>query len=53
MLADHFDLRDTTGDPLYDPNRHTRAQTFTWNEDGTEFWHSGAGLHYERRGIKA
>lgn len=23
------------GDPLYDPNRHTRAQEFTWNTDGT------------------
>jgi len=23
------------GDPLYDPNRHTRAQVFTWNLDGT------------------
>jgi GH43 family beta-xylosidase len=23
------------GDPLYDPNRHTRAQHLTWNEDGT------------------
>ncbi|WP_214781240.1 MULTISPECIES: family 43 glycosylhydrolase [unclassified Exiguobacterium] len=22
------------GDPLYDPNRHTRAQVFTWNEEG-------------------
>ncbi|MCT4783818.1 MULTISPECIES: glycoside hydrolase family 43 protein [Exiguobacterium] len=22
------------GDPLYDPNRHTRAQTFMWNEKG-------------------
>lgn len=21
------------GDPLYDPNRHTRAQVFTWNSD--------------------
>jgi GH43 family beta-xylosidase len=23
------------GDPLNDPNRHTRIQTFGWNEDGT------------------
>lgn len=22
------------GDPLYDPNRHARAQVFTWNEEG-------------------
>ncbi|WYP26896.1 family 43 glycosylhydrolase [Alkalihalobacillus sp. FSL W8-0930] len=26
--------KEITGDPLYDPNRHTRAQTFSWNEDG-------------------
>jgi GH43 family beta-xylosidase len=23
------------GDPLHDPNRHTRLQPFTWNADGT------------------
>ncbi|SFS89406.1 glycoside hydrolase family 43 protein [Saccharopolyspora flava] len=23
------------GDPLFDPNRHTRAQPFTWKPDGT------------------
>jgi GH43 family beta-xylosidase len=27
--------RDIVGDPLDDPNRHTRAQPFTWNADGT------------------
>ncbi|OMF34709.1 alpha-N-arabinofuranosidase [Paenibacillus sp. FSL H8-0548] len=27
--------KDITGDPLYDPNRHTRAQVFGWNSDGT------------------
>jgi beta-galactosidase len=26
---------DITGDPLNDPNRHTRAQVITWNEDGS------------------
>jgi GH43 family beta-xylosidase len=26
--------KDIEGDPLYDPNRHARAQIFTWNEDG-------------------
>lgn len=25
---------EIVGDPLYDPNRHTRAQVFTWNEEG-------------------
>ncbi len=24
-----------SGDPLYDPNRHARVQTITWNSDGT------------------
>ncbi|RIX59444.1 alpha-N-arabinofuranosidase [Paenibacillus nanensis] len=27
--------KEIEGDPLYDPNRHTRAQVFGWNEDGT------------------
>lgn len=27
--------KEIAGDPLYDPNRHTRAQVFTWNKDGT------------------
>ncbi len=27
--------KDIEGNPLYDPNRHARAQSFTWNEDGT------------------
>ena len=27
--------KEITGDPLYDPNRHTRAQIFGWREDGT------------------
>ncbi|GAB1513574.1 family 43 glycosylhydrolase [Actinophytocola sp. KF-1] len=29
------DYRDITGDPLFDPNRHTRVQELYWNEDGT------------------
>lgn len=29
------DYRDIVGDPLDDPNRHTRIQPFTWNPDGT------------------
>ncbi|MNO25527.1 Extracellular exo-alpha-(1-_5)-L-arabinofuranosidase precursor [compost metagenome] len=27
--------KEIVGDPLYDPNRHTRAQVFGWKEDGT------------------
>ncbi|WP_228122585.1 family 43 glycosylhydrolase [Saccharothrix syringae] len=29
------DYRDITGDPLFDPNRHTRVQRLYWNDDGT------------------
>ncbi|SMC92868.1 family 43 glycosylhydrolase [Lentzea albidocapillata] len=29
------DYRDITGDPLFDPNRHTRVQKLHWNADGT------------------
>ena len=27
--------RDIVGNPLWDPNRHTRAKSINWNEDGT------------------
>ncbi|MCI3920108.1 glycoside hydrolase family 43 protein [Paenibacillus sp. TRM 82003] len=27
--------KEIQGNPLYDPNRHARAQVFGWNEDGT------------------
>ncbi|WP_419871546.1 family 43 glycosylhydrolase [Candidatus Pristimantibacillus sp. PTI5] len=27
--------KEIEGDPLYDPNRHTRAQVFGWHADGT------------------
>lgn len=27
--------KEIVGDPLYDPNRHARAQIFGWKEDGT------------------
>jgi GH43 family beta-xylosidase len=29
------DYRDISGDPLYDPNRHTRVQKLYWHSDGT------------------
>lgn len=29
------DYKEIIGDPLHDPNRHTRAQRLTWHEDGT------------------
>ncbi|MFA9560066.1 family 43 glycosylhydrolase [Evansella sp. AB-rgal1] len=35
MIYHARNYKDIDGDPLYDPNRHTRAQVITWNEDGT------------------
>jgi hypothetical protein len=29
------DYRDVVGDPLYDPNRHTRVQRLYWHPDGS------------------
>lgn len=29
------DYTEIKGDPLYDPNRHTKIQAFDWNSDGT------------------
>ncbi|GGN97014.1 hypothetical protein GCM10010112_88830 [Actinoplanes lobatus] len=29
------DYKQIVGDPLYDPNRHTRVQKLYWHEDGT------------------
>ena len=30
--------KEIVGDPLYDPNRHTRVQPFGWNSDGTPWF---------------
>jgi len=36
MLVYHArDYRDITGDPLFDPNRHTRVQPIAYRKDGT------------------
>ncbi len=35
MLYHARDYRDIVGDPLNDPNRHTRAQRIRWRVDGT------------------
>ncbi|GGB23964.1 glycosyl hydrolase [Sphingomonas metalli] len=36
MLVYHArDYRDIQGDPLFDPNRHTRVQPIRWRADGT------------------
>ncbi|WP_019909042.1 glycoside hydrolase family 43 protein [Paenibacillus sp. HW567] len=36
MIVYHArNYKEITGDPLYDPNRHTRVQAFGWKKDGT------------------
>jgi GH43 family beta-xylosidase len=36
MLVYHGrDYKEITGDPLFDPNRHTRVQPIAWRADGT------------------
>jgi len=35
MIYHARNYRNIIGDPLYDPNRHTRAQRVDWNADGT------------------
>jgi GH43 family beta-xylosidase len=35
MVYHARDYRDIVGDPLYDPNRHTRVQRLYWHPDGT------------------
>ena len=35
MIYHARDYEEITGEPLYDPNRHTRAKVITWNSDGT------------------
>ncbi|WP_088103525.1 glycoside hydrolase family 43 protein [Halalkalibacter urbisdiaboli] len=34
MIYHARNYKEIEGDPLYDPNRHTRAQVITWDEDG-------------------
>ncbi|MCR2808066.1 glycoside hydrolase family 43 protein [Paenibacillus soyae] len=34
MVYHARNYREIQGDPLYDPNRHTRAQAFDWDENG-------------------
>ncbi|MGV0168201.1 glycoside hydrolase family 43 protein [Furfurilactobacillus sp. WILCCON 0119] len=41
------DYTDITGDPLYDPNRHTKIQAFTWNTDGTPHFGKPVPYNYE------
>ncbi len=35
MIYHARSYKEIEGDPLNDPNRHTRVQVINWNEDGT------------------
>ncbi|WP_338561116.1 family 43 glycosylhydrolase [Erwinia sp. E_sp_B04_7] len=40
------------GDPLYDPNRHTRIKTFSWDAEGwPEFGHPPADTDSDQRAV--
>ncbi|WP_268913455.1 glycoside hydrolase family 43 protein [Lentilactobacillus sp. SPB1-3] len=41
------DYTDIKGDPLYDPNRHTKVQSFSWNDDGTPNFGKPLPYNYE------
>ena len=34
MIYHARDYKDIKGEPLYDPNRHTRARVIRWTKDG-------------------
>jgi GH43 family beta-xylosidase len=38
------DYRDIVGDPLFDPNRHTRVQRLYWHRDGTPMFGVPVGV---------
>ncbi|GAA2032369.1 hypothetical protein GCM10009740_23070 [Terrabacter terrae] len=38
------DYKDIVGDPLYDPNRHARAQRLYWHADGTPLFGVPVGV---------
>ncbi|EHM00091.1 alpha-N-arabinofuranosidase [Lentilactobacillus parafarraginis] len=41
------DYTEIKGDPLYDPNRHTKVQPFTWNADGTPHFGKPVPYNYD------
>jgi GH43 family beta-xylosidase len=38
MIYHARDYKEINGEPLYDPNRHTRARILRWSEDGMPFF---------------
>lgn len=41
------DYTDIKGDPLYDPNRHTKIQAFTWDENGMPVFGKPVPYNYQ------
>ncbi|MBC9823795.1 family 43 glycosylhydrolase [Terrabacter sp. MAHUQ-38] len=44
MVYHARDYKDIVGDPLYDPNRHARAQRLYWHPDGTPLFGVPVGV---------
>lgn len=44
MVFHARDYKDIVGDPLYDPNRHARAQRLYWHPDGTPLFGVPVGV---------
>jgi GH43 family beta-xylosidase len=38
MIYHARDYKEINGEPLYDPNRHTRARILKWSDDGMPFF---------------
>ncbi|MEI6949680.1 glycoside hydrolase family 43 protein [Paraflavisolibacter sp. H34] len=38
MIYHARDYKDIKGEPLYDPNRHTRARVFSWTKEGMPYF---------------
>jgi GH43 family beta-xylosidase len=50
MLYHARDYKEIEGEPLYDPNRHTRARVLRWTEDGMPFF--GQNLSDDEMALK-
>jgi GH43 family beta-xylosidase len=42
MIYHARDYKEINGEPLYDPNRHTRARVLKWTDDGMPYLWSGS-----------
>lgn len=50
MIYHAREYKDIEGEPLYDPNRHTRARVLGWTADGMPYF--GQELSDEKMGLK-